>query len=652
MIEWVETETGTRCVGRGGVVTLVTDGWTPAGGSVPLPYPAEVGRVGRVDTLKLDARAMLADGRTAGSIPAGENVLRTADAGLNLAVRFNAPAQLTHEDGWSQLAFDNDTAAVAIGVSDAPPAPESLSVPATPAGLARAITIAGRQLPAGPERSFAPARPHPPVIEYDADAPAQSPEPTASRSIELRIPDDLEHVLVAAPLAYYLGARLNVEADAAPLVRIPELGFEYAFNRLPAFASETAVAVRRAVHLDRCARELGGRADTTALSELGLEPAAVRAVDPAVRYATFLEASLEALPEWHLSTYVDPTYERARALPALLDRLSLIYPAEATELSPRELLQASLDDFYRGAVSVSPLAPELGVGTAHGWLADGEVVDAFKPTPAAYEHARMDRPTGDALSVVVILNDPEMDAELAVADAYHDRGGVVPVDMTVHESLSRAELASALESPCDFLHYVGHCETDGLQCRDGYLSVETLSTAGPRAFFLNACGSYHEGEALVEQGSIAGAVTLEQVLNEQAARVGTAFGRLVVTGYSIDRALDLARRRIMMGRDYAAVGDGTARVAPAVGERAVLTIEPDGDRYAVEFEAAPGAGGEYRDPFSGTVRARGDPARTTLDADELASFLTDRALPVQFDGDLRWAGALAEAVRPRQGRPL
>jgi hypothetical protein len=108
----------------------------------------------------------------------------------------------------------------------------------------------------------------------------------------------------------------------------------------------------------------------------------------------------------------------------------------------------------------------------------------------------------------------------------------------------------------------------------------------------------------------------------------------------------------MMGRDYAAVGDGTARVAPAVGERAVLTIEPDGDRYAVEFEAAPGAGGEYRDPFSGTVRARGDPARTTLDADELASFLTDRGLPVQFDGDLRWAGALAEAVRPRQGRPL
>jgi hypothetical protein len=395
---------------------------------------------------------------------------------------------------------------------------------------------------------------------------------------------------------------------------------------------------------------VGAGTDAAPLAELGLDPAAVRTVDPAVRYATFLEASLDELPDWHLSTYVEPTYERGRALPALLDRLSLVYPAEATELTRRDLLQASLDDFYRGTVSVSPLAPELGVGSAHAWLADGEVVDAFKTTPTAYENARTDRPAGDALSVVVVLNDPEMDAELAVADAYRDRGGVVPLEVTVRESLSRTELAATLERPCDFLHYVGHCEADGLRCRDGHLSVESLSAAGPRAFFLNACGSYHEGEALVERGSVAGAVTLEKVLNEQAARVGTAFGRLVVGGYGIDRALGLARRRIMMGRDYAAVGDGTARVAPAVGERAVLTVEPDGDRYAVEYEAAPGAGGEHRDPFTGAVRPRGEPSRTTLDASDLADFLRGRSLPVRFDGDLRWGESLAAELRPRWRR--
>jgi hypothetical protein len=124
----------------------------------------------------------------------------------------------------------------------------------------------------------------------------------------------------------------------------------------------------------------------------------------------------------------------------------------------------------------------------------------------------------------------------------------------------------------------------------------------------------------------------------------------VVGGYGIDRALGLARRRIMMGRDYAAVGDGTARVAPAVGERAVLTAEPDGDRYAVEYEAAPGAGGEYRDPFTGAVRPRGEPSRTTLDASDLADFLRGRSLPVRFDGDLRWGESLAAELRPRWRR--
>ncbi|MFC7177691.1 hypothetical protein [Halosegnis marinus] len=356
-----------------------------------------------------------------------------------------------------------------------------------------------------------------------------------------------------------------------------------------------------------CPRRRGGAARPGAARRPRPRPRGGAGVPPATRYATFLDADLDALPDWHLSTYVEAGYERARALPALLDRLSLVYPAEATEMSPRDLLSASLDDFYRGAVSISPLAPELGVGDAHAWLADGEVVDAFKTTPRAFENARSRRDRGDALSVAVVLNDPAMDDELAVADAYRDRAGAVPLSVEVHESLATDDLAAVLERPTDFVHYVGHCEAAGLECPDGYLSADSLDRSGARAFFLNACGSYREGEALVERGSVAGAVTLEKVLNEQAAKVGTAFGRLVVAGFSVERALSLARRRIMMGRDYAAVGDATARVAPSVGERGVLVVEETTrDGYAVRYDAAPNGGGSYRDPFTGDRRPRGN----------------------------------------------
>ena len=653
MVEWVRADGTIRAFGRGGSVALVTDGWTPTSPAHPLPYPADAGLAGRLRALELDAPATLVDrdasenGTTA--LDAGEHLLRTTGDGLTAAVRFAGPGGLRLGDE-PTLRF-SDPRPVSIGLRDANPDPETIRVPRTPAGVAAAVTAAGETLPDGPDRSLPPYRPHPPLVAFDDDA--SLPDPGGAGPV-FAVPDDLATVLVAAPLAYYLGAELRVGADA-PVVRFPTTGSERAFSRLPALASEVAAALRRVVHLDRCSRQTPGEAfDRTPLAARALTPEAVERVPPGVRYATFLDADVDAseLPEWHLSTYVDASYERAQTLPSLLDRLSLVYPAEATEMEPSDLLESSLDDFFRGAVSVTPLAPELGVGRAHAWLADGEVVDAFKSAPAAYEHARSRPATGDALDVTLVLNDPEMDAELAVADVYRDHAGTVPLDVTVREELSTDELAATLERSHDFLHYVGHCEADGLRCSDGHLSASSLSRSGARAFFLNACGSYHEGERLVKRGSVAGAVTLEKVLNEQAAKVGTAFGRLVVAGYGVDRALSVARRRVMMGKDYAAVGDGTATIAPAVGEPAIATVEPgSGSELDVTYEPAPGAGSHYDDPFDDGHGPRGDPATAQLTRHELANFLQGRTLPVVFDGEFRWSESLvAELTATRRIR--
>ncbi|MFB6118719.1 hypothetical protein [Halosegnis sp.] len=640
MVEWIVADASLRAVGREGAVTLATDGWTPGPPAHPLPYPAETGVAGRLAELYTDTPARLADGPTAGHhrLDSGPHILVAGDA-PTVAVRFDGPARVLL-DGGARLTFP-EPSPVSLGTRSSAPNPGTLHVPPSPAGVAAAVTVAGQRLPAEPARSFAPRRPHPPLLRFDEDA--SLPDPPESGPV-FAVPDDLESVLVAAPLAYYLGARLQVGAEA-PVLRVPATGFERAFSRLPALAGETAAALRRVVHLDRAARCVPGESvNRAALSDLGLDPETVGAIPPSVRYATFLDADVDSLPDWHLAAYVDPTYERAQALPALLDRMAVVYPAEASEMEPRDLLASTLDDFYRGVVSITPLAPELGIGERHAWLATGEVVDACKTPQAGYAHARRRRPAGDALEVTVVCNDPAMDAELAVVDAYRERAAV-PVDLTIHESLSTDRLAAALERPQDFFHYIGHCEADGLACPDGFLSVDSLASAGPRTFFLNACGSYREGEQLIERGSVAGAVTLEAVLDSQAAAVGTAFGGLVVAGYRVDRALEVARRRVMMGRDYAALGDGSATVAPAADERAVLTADSTSDGFDVRYDPAPGPADHYGDPFGDGVRLRGETACAHLSPSEFADLLAGRTLPVVLDGEFQWAGPLAERLR-------
>lgn len=664
MVVWAVNEGVIEAVGRDGEVSVQTAKWRPRAPESPLPYPIDAAVAGSTTRLRLPpGRATITDGTGAvassGRLDAEEYLL-SVDASVETLARFRGPATVETNGDGAVLAFP-DERTVSLGFREEQPELPTVSVPRTPSGLATAVTVAGETIAdTGPARSHPSQRVHPPLVEFDDAATPRVGAATGRDSgLVFRVPDDLEHVLVASPLAYYLGAELVAEQRTTPLLTAEPLGFERPFGALPAFATEIAAACRRVFHLDCLSRDLPFEEppDRSLLAELGLEAEQIREVSPAVRYATFLDAPLDVvdgrLPKWHLSTYVDATYERARSLPYLLDRLSLIYPAEASEMEPRDLLESSLDDFYRGeVVSVTPVSPDLGVGRAHAWLADGEPVDAFKTSTAAHEQRLTSGgASGEMVDIEVVLNDPEMDAELAVADIYRNQASALPVSVTVHESLTTDELAALFERPSDFVHYVGHCEVDGLRCPDGHLSASSLDASRARTFFLNACGSYREGETLVQKGSVAGGVTLDRVLNEQAATVGTAFARLVVNGFGIDRALSLARRRIMMGKDYAVVGDGTFALTPACGDPAVLTVERNGDGFAVSYavNSTRAAGASFVDPFDGTTRLYGTNAATTLDRQQLAEFLSARSVPVMFEGDLRWSDELAAGLEFTRG---
>ncbi len=534
-----------------------------------------------------------------------------------------------------------------------------LDLPDTPEGVATALTnLSALVREPTASRSHPDLRPHPPLLRVDPEADTTVPPTLAAdrpeTGVDFRLPADRQHLFVAAPLAYYLGATVTL-ADDVPALET--CGVTHEFSPLPGFQTEVAALLRHVFYLDCLVRE---RPDEVAacgreaLADHGLCPAALADAAPAARLEAYLTVPTEALaphwPEWHLATYADPGPETLACLPYLLDAMSLVYLPESSDIDAQGLLRRSLDDFFRGpgqgpVASVDVVDPELQAGELHAWLADGVPVSAFTPSAAAFENRFRNGSPDDVLDVTVVLNDDAMEGEHeAVARTYRERSAGLPVDVTVREGLSVAELADLLETDHDFLHYIGHCEVGGLQCSDGGLDCESLARSGVRTFFLNACGSYHQGRALVEGGSVAGAVTLRTVLNRPAATVGTTFARLLMCGFGIERAMQLARRQIMMSTDYAVVGDGTYALTGA--EPAIVHLHEVEDGYDLTYTVpADGRVGDgFHAPFETCRRLRGTTADRRLGRDAVVDFVTTHQLPVVFDGNLYWPDTFLEEV--------
>lgn len=253
--------------------------------------------------------------------------------------------------------------------------------------------------------------------------------------------------------------------------------------------------------------------------------------------------------------------------------------------------------------------------------------------------------------MVVVINDEAMLEEReAVERIYRLRATELSMDVSVEESLCRSGLREVFGSPVDFLHYVGHCDAAGLRCADGSLSTADLEGTEVQTFFLNACGSFEQGLELVRRGSVAGAVTLANVLNREASRVGMTFARLVMHGFSVSRALSLASRQSLTNRFYGVVGDGTHRLAQ--GDDAfpaeLIMTEPSPGKFAVRFEFpalnVPGGIARPRQPHDAGFVLRGCPSEALLDRETFASFLRTVQVPVILGNEFHWSTDLARRM--------
>jgi hypothetical protein len=629
--------------------------------------------------LDSSARYELDPGGEPLSVPPSEYVV-DVDTKIKSYLRFSGQATIKKTDDFDSIVVSfPERKRVIIGFRSRHERPaETITVPDSPADVATAIThLASSHKTERPDRTYPTLRGHPPLIEFgdELDVPESIRANGRDTGIELTVPPCYESLYVIAPLAYYLQASIstvkNVDGlGVQPRLRIPDHGIEMRFPNMPGLEREVERLLRKTFFLDCLVRNVGPYGTTLAESNLtdalGLDSAALYESPLADRLATYLDVSYEAiehrLPEWHLATYVRPDYEMVETLPFLLDRMSMLYTPRTSKLEGRELIERSLEDFYRGdpdgssgsrahsgqVASVNIVKPDLKDARVHGWLAGGVPIDVFKSTPAAY-HNRLqylERSSGST-SICVVLNDPEMAGEHDdVAAIYRRRSNEVTMDVTVEEGLTTAELARVFESEYDFVHYIGHCETEGLRCADGYLAASSLDRCSVQTFFLNACGSFYEGMELIEKGSVAGAVTFRKVLNDHAVKVGSTFAKLLVHGFSIERALRLARRRIMMGKDYAVVGDGTHALTQSDSRLpTTATLEELGDdRYLLTFDCySTRATGSYY--FSHTEAHEyaylcGNESSLTLTEPELVSVLEDTEASVIYDGDVYWSEEL------------
>ncbi len=674
MLRTEVTDAGVLARGAGDRSLAVTGADWSAGGDAPaISRPTDATVTGRATELRVppvyvraerldaDTAYELRDGVRSADLRPGAHLVR-ADGPVLAYIRFDGEARLDYVDGeGATLSFPRETPVTLGFRSQNRSPPGTVTVPRTPEGVARGLTELGAGVrTASPDRSLPGMRGHPPLLEFGEEVSVPDAVPDRpDTDVELRLPADLRYLFPAAPLAHYLGATVRVADDADPTVTTP--GGEWTLESLPEFQWGAATMLRRVFLLDCLVRNAGS--DRTTLPEtrhldaLGLDAADLYGADAATRLDAYLDAPFERvsddLPEWHLSMYVEPEYEQVTTLPHLLSNLPHVFLAETQHLDCEERLSRSLDEFYRGfrtqsVPEVDLVKPVLGPGTAHGWLADGVPIDVFKSVPDAYENRPARARSGaDPLSVVAVLNDAGMSDEgVDVARIYRERATQLDIDFEVREDLSTTELAEVFREGHDLVHYIGHCEEPGLRCRDGHLSAADLDESNVQTFFLNACGSFYEGIELLKKGSIAGAVTVDRVLDRHAARVGTAFVRLLIHGFSIERALELARRRIMMGKDYAVVGDGTHTLTHSSSYvPATLAVERLGDdrfRVTHEVQSPRVTGGWYQPPFDPDERPRllGSAEETTLTGADLDDLLHRVNLPVIYDGDIHWSDEL------------
>jgi hypothetical protein len=622
----------------------------------------------------------------------GAYTVELSTAPMKLYLSVESGVELSHDGVSVTLAFDDPTE-VRIGARSFHDRPAgTVTTTADPVGAMEALSYLGSALKTtSPEQSFPTLRGHPPLIEVGEafDAPDGIERPDTG--VRLELPAEYEYVYPAASLAYYLGAAV-VPGDDPRIVT--DEGFEYGLAGALGYEETVGRVLRQTFFLDCVTRTEGYyqvdlHERNAAESALDLDFAALYDASLAERLEAYLSVPFETIqehvPDWNLTTDVMATPDNAEVLPFVANDLALVRcpgspSAASVSATPEPLTEffrsdpdgeeaaiagsadstgsadptAASDDFTRSTTSnPSPepsendvFNPDPAETVEHAWVGEGFPLSANKATVESYRR-RVERsaPEKTSIEIHVVCNDERMQEEGVVEEFYGLRD-LLRFDVSVHYGLTTDELADLLAEPADLLHYIGHVDACGMRCPDGHLDARTLSDVAVKAFVLNACRSYEQGEALVASGSYGGVVTLAEVANSVATDIGQTLARLLNCGFSLRVALSIVKDTIAPAYQYTTVGDGGLTLCQSESGIPVLVeVENRGDEgfeITVSGFPVPGYGiGSVQQPhIDGTdaLYLTSGPLDTfELSADEVQEFLELEVLPIKNDGELYWS---------------
>ena len=447
------------------------------------------------------------------------------------------PFTVGASDGETHIEFDEETT-LTLGLRSFHEHPAAtVTTTEDPYDLLRAVSTFGSALKTtSPERSWPTLRGHPPLLEHGEELSVPDGLEPPDTDVHLEVPPTLGHIYRVTPLAYYLGAPVRAGTDPVLVADGTELdlredgdldeGIRRTFER--AFLLDCIDRTEGLYELDLYER--------SALDEdLPFDPATVYDQSLAEQLRTYAEVPYTfiepVVPEWPLCSDVQATPETISYLSFVANRLSDVRIADEVGARPvaDETEAPELETFFRGEqrgiardgiASDTPewddldfFRPPEAQSTTHAWVGDGYPLGTAKTNPDAIRR-RLDRTVDDSglITVQLVCNDEAMEDETA-GELYGLRDLLV-FDISVDHDMTTEEFRELCHEDIDFLHYIGHVDKGGIVCADGSLDLRTLDSTGIRAFLLNACHSYQQGEALVNAGADGGIVTLSRVFND------------------------------------------------------------------------------------------------------------------------------------------
>ncbi|WP_458206767.1 hypothetical protein [Haladaptatus sp. NG-SE-30] len=535
----------------------------------------------------------------------------------------------------------------------------------------RALSLLGSALKTTScERSFPTLRGHPPLIERGDEFTVPDGIERPETGVELVLPPEREFVYPTASLAYYLGAKLVAGDDP----RLVANEFEYPLDSSSGYEATVNRVLQQVLFLDCLTRTEGyykvGLHERTQIEPLvDLDFTDLYGRPLPEQLEAYLSVPFETLDphvlDWHLTTDVVPTVENLPALPYFADELSLLRTPRDPTRHTSQPTPEMFDEFTRSALADGDFTRGASESWAwdddemfqiesantieHAWVGNGYPIGANKVTlDSLRREVERTPPDDSALKIHVVCNDHEMAEENVVSEFYGLRD-FITFDVSIHEETTAADLAALFAADADFIHYIGHVDEDGFQCVDGYLDARSLDEVNVDAFLLNACHSYEQGATLIEKGSRGGVVTLAEVINSSATKVGRALARLLNSGFSLRAALSLAKDEVVVGTEYITIGDGGLTLCQSdSGVPMMYRVERAGDKFVLEHCAFPTSvyslgtlcTSEIGDP---SIRYLGSGKMTEfqLTNEELDAVLDLELLPVNIDGKLYWSDELS-----------